>query len=252
MIALRRTLASVLFAAFCLTLGYEGAELTRARWFQRAAHSPVPALRFLAVGDTGAGGRGRWGDASTPLEPSEEELDGADGPGYQLPVAAALERAASRLRPEFVLGLGDQVYPHGAASSSSPLFKRRFDAVYGDASVAALRRLPWYLTLGNHDCESGEAGRLAQVGRCGAAGAAGAAAAGADGARAVGASAHAAVVPQVDRSKLDSSGRWNMPRVYYSKEFTLPPPDVRLRNSCCYFGCDVLCCAVAYPAVVDS
>ena len=104
------------------------ASVDRRRVYQAAAlgvdTSRPPS--FLAVGDWGSGDQN------------------------QRIVAAALERTSAKTKPAFVLSLGDQVYPSGVASPQDPLFRQRFGSVYS-------RRLrsesPWFMMLGNHDCE---------------------------------------------------------------------------------------------------
>ncbi len=148
----------------------------------------APVLRFLAVGDFGSGGLKEWLDKS-------DSASTFSRPGDQRTVAEGLERTASVApRPSFVLGLGDMLYPHGAASVDDDLFTRRFDDVYGSMKPA-LAQLPWFLTMGNHDCEAGEAGRLAQVARTG-----------------------------VDRAHT-GFGRWRLPQKYYSREWLVGGSD---------------------------
>lgn len=88
-----------------------------------------PALRLLAVGDTGTGG---------------EE---------QLAVAAAMEAAcksAARQKKPFsaMLMLGDNFYPSGVKSISDAQWQEKFEIPYGTPCLAAL---PVYPVLGNHD-----------------------------------------------------------------------------------------------------
>ena len=82
-----------------------------------------PALRFLAVGDTGTGGRG------------------------QRAVATAMADKAARDGCDFVLLLGDNFYPAGVDAADSPRFERDFEQVYVGESLG----VPFFVTLGNHD-----------------------------------------------------------------------------------------------------
>jgi hypothetical protein len=142
-------------------------------------------LTFLAVGDFGSGGRREW------LDPADSASSFAR-PGDQRTVARGLERAAVRERPDFVLGLGDMIYPRGARTVDDPLFSRRFDDVYGAPTTPPeLAALPWFLTVGNHDCESGAEGRAAAIGRT-----------------------------RFDRART-GFGRWRLPRAHYTREWAL-------------------------------
>lgn len=94
-------------------------------------------LSFIVVGDWGSGDSG------------------------QRAVASSLDRhfRASARRPDFVLSTGDQIYPSGLSGPTDPLFHDR----YTYAFTPLVRSVPWYMSLGNHDCE-GDLGAMQQPG----------------------------------------------------------------------------------------
>ena len=67
------------------------------------------------------------------------------GQGY---VAAAMTQWAATARPDFVVSMGDNFYPDGVTSDEDPQFRYKWRDVYNSP---ALRRLPWYVCVGNHD-----------------------------------------------------------------------------------------------------
>jgi len=83
----------------------------------------TPSVRFLALGDTGTGGRG------------------------QREVAAAMAAKAARDGCDFVLLLGDNFYPAGVSTADDPRFERDFELVYDAPSL----QVPFFAALGNHD-----------------------------------------------------------------------------------------------------
>nr|CCA23240.1 tartrateresistant acid phosphatase type 5 putative [Albugo laibachii Nc14] len=82
---------------------------------------------FLVVGDYGTG-----------TEP-------------QAQVAAAMGRLASTMDPApiFVISTGDQIYNSGIQSPDDPELRTRFEQMYTSTQL----EIPWYITIGNHDCE---------------------------------------------------------------------------------------------------
>lgn len=91
-------------------------------------HSAKPYATFLVVGDWG-----RLGEYNQSL------------------VAEAMTVQAQRLRPNFVLGMGDNFYPNGLGSVQDPAFQKSFSDLY---SAPALQ-VPWFNVLGNHDYGDG-------------------------------------------------------------------------------------------------
>lgn len=85
-------------------------------------------MRFVAVGDTGKGGKG------------------------QFDVARAIDAHCKRYGCDFVLLLGDNIYETGVSSVDDPLFKTRFEEPYAELSM------PFYAVLGNHDYGTDGAG----------------------------------------------------------------------------------------------
>lgn len=87
-------------------------------------HSP---LTFLVVGD--------WG---------------RDGMCCQRDVAVEMSISAVRLKPRFVVGVGDNFYEHGIAVSTDGQVDRSWRDVYVRPHDS-LSGLPWKVILGNHD-----------------------------------------------------------------------------------------------------
>ncbi len=82
-----------------------------------------PTLRFMVLGDWGAGGK------------------------LQRQVADAMLTKAKLVSPQFVLTVGDNFYPRGVRSADDTQFKTKFEDVY----VGKELEIPWYVALGNHD-----------------------------------------------------------------------------------------------------
>ena len=82
---------------------------------------PKVQARFLAFGDTGIGNRD------------------------QLDTAAMMQRACQRLGCDFVLHLGDIIYPRGVQTPDDPVLRERFEVPYAPFGI------PFYMSLGNHD-----------------------------------------------------------------------------------------------------
>lgn len=88
----------------------------------------LPRSAFIALGDYGKG--------------SEQ----------QRRVAQAIEKTCRIRSCEFVLGLGDNIYPAGVSAIDDKQFREKFEQPY--ANVA----LPFYMVLGNHDTSGLSAG----------------------------------------------------------------------------------------------
>ena len=88
-----------------------------------AAPSPTP-FNFLVVGD--------WG---------------RDGNSNQREVAVQMGTAAESLASQCVISVGDNFYEDGVQSTSDPLWRSSFEAIYTAPSL----QIPWYVALGNHD-----------------------------------------------------------------------------------------------------
>lgn len=87
----------------------------------KATDAGGDTVRFVAMGDTGTGEKG------------------------QLEVARAVESKCKSAGCDFVLLLGDNIYPSGVASNDSPEFEAKFEAPYRDIPV------DFFAILGNHD-----------------------------------------------------------------------------------------------------
>jgi tartrate-resistant acid phosphatase type 5 len=88
-----------------------------------AAAGPAPC-NFLVVGD--------WG---------------RDGNAHQSEVAVQMGRAAQSLASQCVFSVGDNFYEDGVQTTSDPLWRSSFEAIYSAPSL----QVPWYVALGNHD-----------------------------------------------------------------------------------------------------
>lgn len=83
--------------------------------------TPEPPLRFIAVGDTGKGN-----DTQYQVADAMRDLCAAEG-------------------CDFVVLLGDNLYPEGAEEVDDPVWQSAFEDPYSDLD------LPFYAVLGNHD-----------------------------------------------------------------------------------------------------
>ncbi len=81
------------------------------------------SIRFLVIGDTGTGCTG------------------------QKTVAATMARVAKEKNAAFVLMVGDNFYPSGVGSVDDRQFHNKFERIYR----SRLRKIPFYVALGNHD-----------------------------------------------------------------------------------------------------
>jgi tartrate-resistant acid phosphatase type 5 len=86
------------------------------------------ALHFIAIGDVGKGDAGQWA------------------------VAGAMTETCQRRGCDFVLFLGDNLYPSGAGSPTDPIFDEKFERPYGTMNF------PFHIVLGNHDYGGNGAG----------------------------------------------------------------------------------------------
>eukprot|EP00177_Eucheuma_denticulatum_P005864 GFKZ01010686.1.p1 GENE.GFKZ01010686.1~~GFKZ01010686.1.p1 ORF type:complete len:393 (-),score=64.53 GFKZ01010686.1:2508-3686(-) len=75
---------------------------------------------------------------------------GRDGMCCQRDVAAEMSIAAVKLKPQFVVGVGDNFYEHGIAASTDGQVDRSWRDVYVRPH-GSLSELPWKVILGNHD-----------------------------------------------------------------------------------------------------
>jgi tartrate-resistant acid phosphatase type 5 len=109
---------------------------------------------------------------------------GAQGKGNQgqADVAAAMDAKCAASGCDYVIGVGNNIYDSGAASTSDPGFATMFETPYADVD------LPFWLGLGNHDY----------------------------GGNGTGYDAPRAQV-QVDYTAVSPSGNWRMPDQYYRR-----------------------------------
>jgi len=87
--------------------------------------SDKESLQFIVIGD--------WG------------TQGSEG---QKLVAAQMEILAATRSIDFIVTTGDNFYNEGVNSVDDPLWRSTFEDIY---SQPALKDIPWYVTLGNHD-----------------------------------------------------------------------------------------------------
>jgi len=91
-------------------------------------------VTFVALGDMGHGGLA------------------------QAHVAHAMYSVCARDGCDFVLGLGDNIYPHGVYAAHDPAFQDKFESPY-----ARFRGIDFWMILGNHDWKHLRSGAQAQV-----------------------------------------------------------------------------------------
>ena len=91
-------------------------------------------VKFVALGDMGEGG----------VE--------------QTQVAQAMFSVCQREGCDFVLGLGDNIYPHGVQSTNDPAFQEKFEQPY-----SLFHSIDFWMILGNHDWKNLLTGAQAEV-----------------------------------------------------------------------------------------
>eukprot|EP00425_Heterocapsa_triquetra_P030515 CAMPEP_0195114128 /NCGR_PEP_ID=MMETSP0448-20130528/105091_1 /TAXON_ID=66468 /ORGANISM="Heterocapsa triquestra, Strain CCMP 448" /LENGTH=835 /DNA_ID=CAMNT_0040151143 /DNA_START=1 /DNA_END=2508 /DNA_ORIENTATION=- len=155
-----------------------GALLFSSAWAIDAAADSVAAAKRPGVVDAsrtsnGVGYFAILGDWGNPFEPGTGESDDAYwGPHWkcntdrgdstrclvgspewqrdeyaQTNVSQALTKYARENEVQFVVNVGDNLYPAGFESPEDPLWKVVFEDRYADASL----QVPWLSALGNHD-----------------------------------------------------------------------------------------------------
>ena len=92
------------------------------------------AVTFVALGDMGTGG------------------------SAQTQVAQAMYNVCQRDGCDFVLGLGDNIYPHSVHSAHDPQFQDKFEHPY-----ARFQDIDFWMILGNHDWKHLVTGAQAQI-----------------------------------------------------------------------------------------
>ena len=91
--------------------------------------SSAGALQFFAIGDWG-------GDMFSPYYTAVEKA-----------VAEEMGKMAERLKPEFILALGDNFYTYGVKNVDDERFNETFEDIFTSPSL----QIPWYFCAGNHD-----------------------------------------------------------------------------------------------------
>jgi 3',5'-cyclic AMP phosphodiesterase CpdA len=132
-------------ACICLTASSSlpqenGAETTAgAAGSVRGLQGPPPkppsieAVDFFFFGD--------WG-SNVPANESESLI-----PYEEAKVAAQVNKFAARVKPNFIVPLGDNFYNNGVVSTTDPLWEN----VYRRLFTAPATFVPWYPVMGNHD-----------------------------------------------------------------------------------------------------
>ncbi|CAK4118895.1 unnamed protein product [Aphanomyces euteiches] len=77
--------------------------------------------------------------------------DFGTGSKLQAQVATSLGDFVQATKPSasFVISTGDQIYDHGLLSADDPAIISKFEMMYKHPSL----QIPWYISIGNHDCE---------------------------------------------------------------------------------------------------
>ncbi|OQR89913.1 tartrate-resistant acid phosphatase type 5 [Thraustotheca clavata] len=73
------------------------------------------------------------------------------GSSVQTQVASSLADFVDNSTPRasFVVSTGDQIYDHGMLSADDSIVIAKFENIYRHPAL----KIPWYITIGNHDCE---------------------------------------------------------------------------------------------------
>jgi tartrate-resistant acid phosphatase type 5 len=99
-----------------------------------------------------------------PRDPNRQEVkfatlgDMGEGGDAQTHVAQAIWSVCQRDGCDFVLGLGDNIYPHGVLSANDPAFQEKFEHPY-----ARFTGIDFWMILGNHDWKHLVTGAQAQI-----------------------------------------------------------------------------------------
>jgi len=97
------------------------------------ARAAGDALVFQTIGDFG------WGNDK------------------QREVAAAMAKVADAEGCDFVVSVGDNIYPEGVQSTDDPKWKTNFEDVYTAPSL----QVPWHVAIGNHDYDGNVEAQIA-------------------------------------------------------------------------------------------
>ena len=99
-----------------------------------------------------------------PRDPDRKEVkfvalgDMGDGGSAQTHVAQAMYSVCQREGCDFVLGLGDNIYPHAVQSAHDPAFQERFEQPY-----SLFQGIDFWMILGNHDWKHLLTGAQAEI-----------------------------------------------------------------------------------------
>jgi len=99
-----------------------------------------------------------------PRDPDRNEVtfvalgDMGEGGSAQTHVAQAMFSVCQRDGCDFVLGLGDNIYPHAVHSANDPAFQEKFETPY-----SLFQGIDFWMILGNHDWKQLLTGAQAEV-----------------------------------------------------------------------------------------
>ncbi|MBX5484096.1 MAG: metallophosphoesterase [Myxococcaceae bacterium] len=111
-----------------------------------AGHEPVDAGTLDNDGGTPATDGGAVTDAGTPAQVHFIAIgDTGKGNANQQKVADAMAAWCQVKTCDFVVMLGDNIYPSGVSSPDDPQFQTKFEDVYQALNI------PFWVVLGNHD-----------------------------------------------------------------------------------------------------
>jgi hypothetical protein len=156
---------------------------------------PAPSVTFGVIGDWGWGPDGDYtANDDYPNQPTFEV--------YQKIVGKALGAQCAKSKCSFVLGTGDNFYTLGidaAAGVYDPQWKTSWSDVY---SAPSLRKIPFYHCLGNHDYGASYFVQASDPSIYGILN-----------------KSHS-IWPQIEYTYYDTTGQWNLPFRYYSKDLS--------------------------------
>jgi tartrate-resistant acid phosphatase type 5 len=72
---------------------------------------------------------------------------GRQGEQDQIEVAEQMVKESKKIKPQFIISVGDNFYENGVQSVDDPHWQKSFEEVYRDPAL----QIRWYCILGNHD-----------------------------------------------------------------------------------------------------
>ncbi len=117
------------------------------------ANTAVEKTALMAAEEVGARIYKLKREAQTPIRFFVMGCQGS-GKKSQKDVAEIMNEFALQSNgstPSFVLVLGDNIYDYGVSSPTDDAFNTCFNQMYADEQLTSLRKVPFFLILGNHD-----------------------------------------------------------------------------------------------------